>query len=105
MSTSGGPVDRATLEDLAAASRILADQGVFDAAITSAAVGLGLVHPVVAALLEQLAPAERQMDPRIAVPAAGLQHQNAACRILGQAGCECASGRAGTDDDVIERTR
>jgi ribulose-5-phosphate 4-epimerase/fuculose-1-phosphate aldolase len=32
MSTSGGPVDRGTLEDLAAASRILADQGVFDAA-------------------------------------------------------------------------
>ena len=32
MSTSDGPVDRATLEDLAAASRILADQGVFDAA-------------------------------------------------------------------------
>jgi HCOMODA/2-hydroxy-3-carboxy-muconic semialdehyde decarboxylase len=29
---SGGPVDRVTLEDLAAASRILADQGVFDAA-------------------------------------------------------------------------
>jgi len=32
MSMSGGPVDRATLEDLAAASRILADQGVFDTA-------------------------------------------------------------------------
>jgi HCOMODA/2-hydroxy-3-carboxy-muconic semialdehyde decarboxylase len=32
MSKSGGPVDRATLEDLAAASRILADQGVFDTA-------------------------------------------------------------------------
>ena len=32
MSASGGPVDRATLEDLAAASRILVDQGVFDAA-------------------------------------------------------------------------
>lgn len=32
MAQSGGPVDRATLEDLAAASRILADQGVFDAA-------------------------------------------------------------------------
>jgi ribulose-5-phosphate 4-epimerase/fuculose-1-phosphate aldolase len=32
MSTSGGPVDRVVLEDLAAASRILADQGVFDAA-------------------------------------------------------------------------
>jgi ribulose-5-phosphate 4-epimerase/fuculose-1-phosphate aldolase len=29
---SGGPVDRAVLEDFAAASRILADQGVFDAA-------------------------------------------------------------------------
>jgi HCOMODA/2-hydroxy-3-carboxy-muconic semialdehyde decarboxylase len=32
MTSSGGPVDRAVLEDLAAASRILADQGVFDAA-------------------------------------------------------------------------
>jgi len=32
MTLSGGPVDRATLEDLAAASRILVDQGVFDAA-------------------------------------------------------------------------
>ena len=32
MSMSGGPVDRAVLEDLAASSRILADQGVFDAA-------------------------------------------------------------------------
>jgi ribulose-5-phosphate 4-epimerase/fuculose-1-phosphate aldolase len=32
MSASGGAVDRATLEDVAAASRILVDQGVFDAA-------------------------------------------------------------------------
>ena len=32
MSSSGGPVDRAVLEDLAAANRILVDQGVFDAA-------------------------------------------------------------------------
>jgi ribulose-5-phosphate 4-epimerase/fuculose-1-phosphate aldolase len=32
MSGSGAPVDRTVLEDLAAASRILADQGVFDAA-------------------------------------------------------------------------
>ena len=32
MTKSGGPVERAALEDLAAASRILVDQGVFDAA-------------------------------------------------------------------------
>ena len=32
MNTSGGPVERAVLDDLAAASRILVDQGVFDAA-------------------------------------------------------------------------
>lgn len=32
MTISGGPVDRAALEDLAAANRILVDQGVFDAA-------------------------------------------------------------------------
>jgi len=32
VSASGGPVERSVLEDLAAASRILVDQGVFDAA-------------------------------------------------------------------------
>jgi len=32
MSSSGGPVDRTILEDVAAANRILVDQGVFDAA-------------------------------------------------------------------------
>jgi ribulose-5-phosphate 4-epimerase/fuculose-1-phosphate aldolase len=32
MNASGGPVERATLEDLVAASRILVDQGAFDAA-------------------------------------------------------------------------
>ncbi len=32
MSSAGGPVERALLEDLAAANRILVDQGVFDAA-------------------------------------------------------------------------
>ena len=32
MNSSGGPVDRAVLEDLSAANRILVDQGVFDAA-------------------------------------------------------------------------
>lgn len=32
MTTSGGPVDRTSLEDLAAGNRILVDQGVFDAA-------------------------------------------------------------------------
>ena len=38
------------------------------------------IHPVVQPLLEDLAPAERNVDPGIAVPAAGLEQEHASPR-------------------------
>jgi HCOMODA/2-hydroxy-3-carboxy-muconic semialdehyde decarboxylase len=60
VTASGGPVDRATLEDLAAASRILVDQGVFDAAGH-----VSMRHPANAErflMSRSLAPAQVQAD-------------------------------------------
>ena len=37
------------------------------------------IHPVVLAVEQQMRPAERNLDPRIAVPAARLEQQHAAC--------------------------
>ena len=61
--------------------------------------GLGEIHPVVQAAREDAAPAERNVDPRIAVPAAGFEHQHA--RVLGQPVRQRAAGGAGADDDVV----
>ncbi len=72
-----------------------------DAPAAEARNGLGLVHPVVAALREDLAPAERQMDPHVAVPSAGLEHEDANVIVLGQPVCERTAGGAGPDDDVV----
>jgi HCOMODA/2-hydroxy-3-carboxy-muconic semialdehyde decarboxylase len=60
MTPSGGPVDRATLEDLAAASRILVDQGVFDAAGHVSMRHPG--HPQRFLMSRSLAPALTQAD-------------------------------------------
>jgi HCOMODA/2-hydroxy-3-carboxy-muconic semialdehyde decarboxylase len=60
VTASGGPVDRAVLEDLAAASRILVDQGVFDAAGH-----VSMRHPASAErflMSRSLAPAQVQAD-------------------------------------------
>ena len=74
----------------------------FDASSVEARLRLALVHPVVAALLQKLPPAERQVDPRVAVPAAGLEHQHADIAVFGQPVRQRAAGRAGADDDIIE---
>jgi HCOMODA/2-hydroxy-3-carboxy-muconic semialdehyde decarboxylase len=60
VTASAGPVDRAVLEDLAAASRILVDQGVFDAAGH-----VSMRHPASAErflMSRSLAPAQVQAD-------------------------------------------
>jgi HCOMODA/2-hydroxy-3-carboxy-muconic semialdehyde decarboxylase len=60
VTASGGPVDRAVLEDVAAASRILVDQGVFDAAGH-----VSMRHPASAErflMSRSLAPAQVQAD-------------------------------------------
>jgi hypothetical protein len=53
------------------------------------------------AMLQDTAPAERDLDPGIAVPAPGLQQQNADLRAFGQTMGKAATGRAGTDDNII----
>ena len=63
---------------------------------------LGLVHPVDGFFLEQLAVAERHMDPEIGVLRSGLQQQHRMLAVRAQAIGEHAAGRAGADDDVIE---
>ena len=50
----------------------------FDAAAVERGLRLGLVVPAVDAVAQHLAPGERQLDPRIAVPAAGFEQQHVA---------------------------
>jgi len=64
--------------------------------------GLAEIAPVVQALLQNLAPAERDVDPRVAVPAAGLQKQHGNIGIGSQPVREDAPGRARTHDDVVK---
>ena len=45
---------------------------------------------------------ERQLDPRIAIPAAGFEQQHVGVRVLGQPRRERAAGRAGADDDGVD---
>ena len=63
--------------------------------------GLGLEAPVVAAIVHQLGEADRDRDPGACVLAARLQQQDALGGVLGESIGEHASGRAGTDDDVV----
>jgi hypothetical protein len=53
---------------------------------------LGLVHPVVTALPEDSTPTEREMDPHVAVPSAGLEHEYADILVFRQSVCQRAAG-------------
>ena len=63
--------------------------------------GLGEIHPVVLAVEQEVRPAERNLDPGIAIPAAGFEQQNARAFILGQPGGQGAAGGTGADDDDV----
>ena len=63
---------------------------------------LGLVHPVDGFFLEQLAVAERHMDPDVGVLRAGLKQQHRMLAVGAQTIGEHAAGRAGADDDIVE---
>ena len=60
------------------------------------------VEPIDLGVGEQLAVAERNVNPDVAVRPAGLQQQHAMAPRRGQPIGENASGRAGADDDVVE---
>ncbi len=63
---------------------------------------LGLVHPVDGFFLEQLAVADRHVNPDVGVLRAGFQQQHRMLAVGGEPVGEHAAGRAGADDDVIE---
>src|SRR5712671_612781 len=73
----------------------------FDAASAHAVLGLAEIHPVMHAVEQEAWPAERNMDPGVAVPAAGLEQQNLAVAVLREAIRQRAAGGAGADDDVV----
>ena len=58
--------------------------GAFDPAVVGDGLRLAEIHPVVQPLLQDLAPAERDVDPGVAVPAAGLEQQHRALAVFGQ---------------------
>jgi hypothetical protein len=86
-------IDRGgTADDLAA--------GALERAPAGRRLGLGEIHPIVHPPLQQPWPAERDVDPRIAVPATRLKQQHARVLVLAQPIRQSAAGRAGSDDDV-----
>ena len=63
---------------------------------------LGLELPVVALHVHRDRQRGRHLDEDAAVAAAGLEHEDAARRVLGEAVGEHAAGRPGADDYVVE---
>ncbi len=73
-----------------------------DAPVVELGLRLRGVEPVDFGVVEQLAVAERDVDPDVAVGAARLQQQHAVAARRGEAIGEHAARRAGADDDVVE---
>src|SRR5262249_26592394 len=65
-------------------------------------IGLRLVHPVDARIVEGAAVADRHLNPEPAIGTAALEHEHTALAARGQTICEHTARRAGADDDVIE---
>src|SRR5262249_45134063 len=73
-----------------------------DAAAVEPGLGLAFIEPVDLRIAEELAVAERDVDPRIAVGAAGLEQEHAVLPPLRQAIGQDAARRPAADDDIIE---
>src|SRR5262245_39961890 len=63
------------------------------------------IEPIDLTIGEQLAVAERAVNPDVAVMAARLQQQNAMAARGGQAVGENAAGASGADDDIVKGVR
>ncbi|MCY1359422.1 hypothetical protein D9M69_459920 [compost metagenome] len=74
------------------------------AAVVHVRLGIGQVGPVVAPALQRERQRRRHLGAEVGavVRAAGFQQQHADVGVLGQAGGEHVTGRAGADDDVVE---
>src|SRR5262249_36184384 len=62
-----------------------------------------VITPVVDAVEQHLAPTERQLDKRVAVPAARFEQQHPQVAVGGETICKGATGRACPTNNVIER--
>src|SRR6516165_5470879 len=91
---SHGVNGRGPADDLAACA--------FDAAARHCLQRLAVIAPVVNAVEQYLAPAERHLDERMAVPAARFEQQHPHIRVGGEPIGKCAAGRTCADDNVIE---
>ncbi len=92
------PVDRARAAQHLAAR-------LDDAAVVELGLGLRRIEPVDAGIVEQLAVAERHVDPEMQVVPAGLEQQHAVAAVGREAIGQHAAGTAGADDNVIEGLR
>ena len=73
-----------------------------DLASAQAGLRLGLIHPVDGFFLEQLAVADRHVNPDVGVLWARFQQQHRMLAVGREPVGQHAPGRAGADDDVIE---
>ena len=89
------PVDRAR-----AAQHLAARLN--DLAVVELGLRLRGIEPIERLAREQLAVAERNVNPDVAVASAGFQEQHAVASRRGEAIGENAAGRARADDDVVE---
>jgi hypothetical protein len=92
------PVDRR------GAAEHLATRGE-DAPAVQRRLGLRFVGPVDVGAGEELAVAERHVDPAVGVARPGLEQQDVAARILGEPVGEHATRRPRTNDDVVKSQR
>src|SRR3989441_3264353 len=74
-----------------------------DAPVVQRRLGLRLVRPVDVGTREQLAVAERHVDPEVGVARPGFEEKHAAAAAFGEPVGEDATRGPGPDDDVIER--
>jgi hypothetical protein len=87
--------------DAGAAAQRLAAR-VAQRAAVQAGIGLGLVAPVGARVADAIQVAHGNVDPVVAVAAAGFDQQHALGGVGTQAVGQQAAGGAGADDDVVE---
>ncbi len=85
----------------AAANNLAA--GAFDLAPVEARLMLRIVVPVEPTLRHYTAPAQRQVDPRVAIPTTRLDQQDAYRRVLAQSAGQRTTGGTGADNDVVVR--
>src|SRR5205823_9859444 len=76
-----------------------------DAPAAERGLGLRFVRPIDIGAGEELAVAERHMDPEMRVARPRLDEEHARTVILGEAVGEHAPGRARADDDVVVRAQ